>query len=50
LIGDYQAKQKTVLQTIRVLTAETQFKVNEAIELVLNKVVRIRVYKEDGNN
>jgi dihydrofolate synthase/folylpolyglutamate synthase len=34
-------KQKTVLQTIRVLTAETQFKVNEeAIELGLNKVVK----------
>jgi dihydrofolate synthase/folylpolyglutamate synthase len=42
LIGDYQEQnKKTVLQTIRVLTAETQFKVNEeAIELGLNKVVK----------
>jgi dihydrofolate synthase/folylpolyglutamate synthase len=37
LIGDYQEQDS---KTIRVLTAETQFKVNEeAIELGLNKVV-----------
>lgn len=42
LIGDYQQQnKKTVLQTIRVLTTETQFKVSEeAIELGLNQVVK----------
>jgi dihydrofolate synthase/folylpolyglutamate synthase len=42
LIGDYQEQnKKTVLQTIRVLNTETQFKVSEeAIEFGLNKVVK----------
>jgi hypothetical protein len=47
VITKNKTKDSTLLES---LLLKLNLKYEEAIELGLNKVVRIRVYKEDGNN